>query len=295
MFRSLSDRTVLHNGVSLPWLGIALRRPSGPRALRQTVDAAIDAGVRGFEVDMDDGGAVDFGAALRASGLPRREFFISLRVNGGEYGYAQTRESFDRAQEHLGLGHLDLMLLNRPSVARFPDAWQALEELSSEGRVRALGVVDCGISELREMLARASLRPTINQVAAYPALGQRALSQFCASENIQLRAASPLSGGRILRHPTIAAVAQDHGRTAAQVALRGLLQRDLPSVTATADPAHIREIVGVFDVHLTPEDLARLGQIHASPVAESAAGNTRAARWAGLLGGGRKVAVATAA
>ncbi len=289
VFRSPCDRLVLNNGVSLPWLGHALHGQPGPMAVERAVSAALEAGCRSFHADLDEAGDSAWANALRASGLARGELFLSIGSGGGKQGYAQTRESFERRLDRLGLETLDLCLLDASPASRFLDAWQALEELHGEARVRAIGLRGFPMQALRELLGACDVRPALNQIELHPLAPHKSLRQFCAAQNLQLRALPPLPGRRRAPPSALLALAERHGCSAAQIAQRWCLQRDLPVLTEETDPALLRRAGEVFDFHLDPDELALLDALAPDAVSEAPRGLLR------LLPGGRRRAVATAA
>lgn len=289
VFRSPCDRLVLNNGVSLPWLGHALHGQPGPMAVERAVSAALEAGFRSFHADLDEAGDSAWANALRASGLARGELFLSIGSGGGKQGYAQTRESFERRLDRLGLETLDLCLLDASPASRFLDAWQALEELHGEARVRAIGLRGFPMQALRELLGACDVRPALNQIELHPLAPHKSLRQFCAAQNLQLRALPPLPGRRRAPPSALLALAERHGCSAAQIAQRWCLQRDLPVLTEETDPALLRRAGEVFDFHLDPDELALLDALAPDAVSEAPRGLLR------LLPGMRRRAVATAA
>lgn len=257
MWRSLSDRTVLNNGVSLPWLGLGLDGIADGAPLRAAVEAALEAGCRSFD-GIEPGGERDLGRALRASGIARGELVIASAIRNSAQGYAQTLEAVDRTLERLGLEYLDLCLVHGPVSGPFHRTWQAVEELYCERRVRAIGVVDFSPHQLAALLARGSVRPALNQVEVSPRRAQRALQRHCAAGNIQLQARTPGAQGQASRDPALAAIARRRGRSPDQIALRWLLQRDLPALVPATDATHLARSLDVFSFRLTPEELAQI-------------------------------------
>lgn len=263
MSKHIGARAPLTGGASIPWLGFGLYNITDAKVLRRAIDTALDSGYRAFDNATLYGNETEVGAALAASGLPREELFITSKVWNGEQGYAETLAAFQRSLERLRLDHLDLYLLHWPVPGKFEDSWRALEKLYRDGLVKAIGVSNFERHHLRRLIARGEIRPALNQVELHPELARDELERWCTGEGIRLQAWSPLQHGKILAHPVLRDIARAHGRSPAQIVLAWLLARDIAVVPKAATPAHIRDNAGVFDLELTPADIARIDALDA--------------------------------
>lgn len=260
MCRTLADRIVLNNGVGLPWLGLELRAMRDNKAVQSMVEAALEAGFRGFDASALRGNEASLGRALRASGLARDEVFITARVAHGGSGDPSARGGLDRVLDRFGLDYLDLALLDGPAPGRYARSWAAMEEAYAEGRVRAIGVADFDVEHVQELIARRGIRPAVNRIEL-SSLSRKQMQGFCAARGIQVQAGWSTADAPGADHPALATLAHSLGQTPTQLVLRWAMQRNTPSVVGVTTLAEIREIAGIFDFQLDEEALARIGQL----------------------------------
>jgi diketogulonate reductase-like aldo/keto reductase len=251
----------LNNGVQMPVLGLGTWASTGKKG-RQAVLWALAVGYRLFDTASSYGNEQEIGEAIKASGLPRNEVFITTKVWPGEYGYEATLKAFESSRSLLGLEQVDLYLLHWPGDDRRRriEAWRALETLLADGRARAIGVSNYGVPELEEILQEGDGReiPSVNQVSYSPFNQQRQLCAFCAENGIRIEGYSPLTRGRKLGDRVVRAVAEARGRTPAQVLIRWALQKEVVTIPKAVHQDHIAENAAVFDFSLTAEDMAGL-------------------------------------
>jgi diketogulonate reductase-like aldo/keto reductase len=222
------------------------------------VRAARDHGYRHVDTAKDYGNEADVGAAVRASGLPRAEVFVTTKLWNDDQGYDPALRAFDASLGRLGFDYVDLYLLHWPVPGLRLDSWRALERLYQEKRVRAIGVSNFMVHHLEELLARAEVVPAANQIEISPFLQQREVRAFCAAHGIAIEAYSPLTRGKRLRHPAVAAIAQRVGRSPAQVLLRWAWQHGLIILPKSTRPERIAENAALFDFELSAEVMAEL-------------------------------------
>jgi diketogulonate reductase-like aldo/keto reductase len=248
----------LNNGVAMPRLGLGVWQTARGSVTREAVAAALAAGYRAIDTARIYGNEAEVGEALRGSGLPRAEWFITTKLWNDDQGYDRALRAFDASAKKLGLEQIDLYLIHWPVSEARRESWRALEKLYADKRVRAIGVSNYTVAHLERLLGECSVRPAVNQVELHPFLAQRALRDFCKREKIAVEAYSPLTRGERLADPRIAAVAKKHGRSPAQILIRWALESDLLVIPKSATPARIRENGGVFDFALDEGDRAAL-------------------------------------
>jgi diketogulonate reductase-like aldo/keto reductase len=253
----------LNNGVAIPQLGFGVFQiPDDETAT--AVGSALEAGYRSIDTAAIYGNERGVGRALAASELPRDEIFVTTKLWNSEQGYDSTLAAFDASLAKLGLDQVDLYLIHWPTPARdlYVDTWRAFEKLLADGRTRAIGVSNFTIGHLRRLFDETGVVPAVNQVELHPRFQQRELRAFHAEHGIATEAWSPLAqGGDLLADPALAAIAERHGRTPAQVVLRWHLQLDNVVIPKSATPARIRENFDLFDFTLTDEDLTAIGAL----------------------------------
>ncbi len=251
----------LNNGVEVPALGLGTYKLVGEAAYAP-VRAALGCGYRHIDTASFYENEEAVGRAVRESGVPREEVFITSKVWNTEQGFEETLNAFDRTLQRLGMDHLDLYLVHWPVPGKRLETYRALERLYEEGRVRAIGVSNFTVRHLEELYGACQVMPAVNQVEMSPFLYQRELLEHCRGRNVLVTAFSPLARGQALGDPVLAEVAARHRRSPAQVMIRWCLQKGMAVIPRSADPAHIKENADVFDFSLDDEDMARLDLLH---------------------------------
>ena len=251
----------LNNGVEVPALGLGTYKLVGEAAYAP-VRAALGCGYRHIDTASFYENEEAVGRAVRESGVPREEVFITSKVWNTEQGFEETLNAFDRTLQRLGMDYLDLYLVHWPVPGKRLETYRALERLYEEGRVRAIGVSNFTVRHLEELYGACQVMPAVNQVEMSPFLYQKELLEHCRGRNVLVTAFSPLARGRVLGDPVLAEVAARHRRSPAQVMIRWCLQKGMAVIPRSADPAHIKENADVFDFSLDEEDMARLDLLH---------------------------------
>jgi len=251
----------LNNGVEVPALGLGTYKLVGEAAYAP-VRAALGCGYRHIDTASFYENEEAVGRAVRESGVPREEVFITSKVWNTEQGYDRTLQACERSLARLGTDHLDLYLVHWPVPGKRLETYRALERLYEEGRVRAIGVSNFTVRHLEELYGACQVMPAVNQVEMSPFLYQKELLEHCRGRNVLVTAFSPLARGQALGDPVLAEVAARHRRSPAQVMIRWCLQKGMAVIPRSADPAHIKENADVFDFSLDEEDMARLDLLH---------------------------------
>jgi diketogulonate reductase-like aldo/keto reductase len=250
----------LRSGATIPRLGLGVFQASRGEAER-AVREALAIGYRHIDTARIYGNEQDVGAALRASGLPRSEVFITTKLWNDDQGYDSALRAFDGSLARLGLETVDLYLIHWPVPGRRLESWRALERLQAEGRARTIGVSNYMVHHLEELLARSEVVPDVNQIELSPFLQHREVRAFCAERGIAVEAYSPLTKGLRLSHPTVVAVARRLGRSPAQVLLRWAVQHDLIVLPKSVRPERIAENAAIFAFDLPADAMAELDRL----------------------------------
>ena len=245
---------VLADGNQMPMLGLGVWQvPNGPATVN-AVRWALDLGYRHIDTAQAYGNEESVGKALRDSGLPRDQVFITTKFYpGGNDPAAEARQSLRR----LGVDQVDLYLVHWPQGGPVW-AWPGMEQARELGYARSVGVSNFSASELAEVMAAGTIPPAVNQVQFSPQQYRRALLDACLRRNVAAEAYSPLGTGRNLSDATVTRVAQRAGRTPAQVLLRWCLQHGLPVITKSTHRERIHENAQIFDFTLSELDMAEL-------------------------------------
>ena len=262
MDRKIADRAQLANGTSIPWLGLGVFQATAPGEARHAVECALEYGYRHIDTAAIYRNEAQVGQAVRASGLPREDVFITTKVWNSDHGYQPAIDACKRSLDTLGLDYVDLYLIHWPVESLRHETWRALIHLRETGLCRAIGVSNYTVRHLRELLERTPEHPpAVDQVEFSPFLYQRELLDFCRAHNIQLEAYTPLVRGRKFGHPVVGEIAEKHGRTEAQVLIRWALQLDLVVIPKSSNEERIAENGDVFAWQLTPGDMAALSAL----------------------------------
>lgn len=262
----MTTNLILNNGVELPGLGYGVFQ-TAPAETVTAVETALRTGYRHIDTAAAYGNEREVGEAIRRSGVDRSEIFVETKVWISDYGYDATLHAYDKAAGKLGVDRLDLLILHQPLPTRFDltiDAYRALEQLLADGKVRAIGVSNFMREHLDELLEATTVVPAVNQIEVHPYFAQRDVLAANAEHGILSQAWSPIGGitfyregggGSTLDDPTIAGIAEAHGRTAAQVMLRWHLQEGRSAIPKSVTPRRIAENFDVFDFELSDAEL----------------------------------------
>lgn len=253
----LADGVPLSNGVVMPWVGLGAYRTKPGEEIEKSVSWALEAGYRHVDTAALYGNEEGVGQAVRASGLPREEVFITTKVWTDDMGYDSTLKAHADSEKRLGLGPVDLYLIHWPVVKKIKDTWRAMETLYEEGRVRAIGVCNFHVHHLEALLETAKGVPTVNQLECHPLLSQVPVRAFCKEHGIQVEAWAPIIRGD-LDHPELREISREHKKTAAQVVLRWHLQSGTIAIPKSVRKERILENADIFDFLLSPEDMHKI-------------------------------------
>ncbi|MGW4024891.1 aldo/keto reductase [Streptomyces sp. NPDC005009] len=248
----------------MPQLGFGVWQVPDAEA-ETAVATALEAGYRSIDTAAIYGNEEGTGRALAKSGVPREDLFVTTKLWNSDQGYDSTLRAFDTSLSKLGLEYVDLYLIHWPTPARdrYVDTYKAFEKLLEDGRVRAIGVSNFLPEYLERLTAETSVIPAVNQIELHPHLQQHASREYHAERGIATEAWSPLGSGKgILEIPAIVAIAQKHGRTAAQVVLRWHLQLGNVVIPKSVTPSRIAENIDVFGFSLDAEDLAAISALN---------------------------------
>jgi diketogulonate reductase-like aldo/keto reductase len=257
----LTDTTTLNNGVQMPWFGLGVWRVEEGSQVEDAVKNALQTGYRSLDTAAIYGNEEGVGRAIKESGVPREEIFITTKVWNASQGYESTLAAFEESLQKLGLEYLDLYLIHWPKEGKYKETWRAMEQLYKDGRVRAIGVSNFHVHHLQDLLADATVVPAVNQVEYHPLLNQTELRTFCREHKIQLEAWSPLMQGN-LDLPILTQLAEKYGKSAAQIVLRWDLQNEVVTIPKSITPSRIAENAQVFDFELSADDMAALSELN---------------------------------
>ena len=246
----------LSNGVQLPMIGYGTFQIKDAAQCGQCISEALEAGYRLFDTAASYENEAAIGAALRGSGLPREEWFVTTKLWVQDTGYDGTLRAFEHSLENLGLDQIDLYLIHQP-FGDYYGAWRAMERLYREGVVRAVGVSNFTPERLVDLYMNQELKPMVNQIEIHPFFQQATALRVMKDYGVVPQAWGPFSEAQkdIFNHKTLTRIADKHNKTAAQVILRWHLQRKTPAIPKTVHKERMRENLDVFDFELTEKEM----------------------------------------
>ncbi|MGE6631879.1 aldo/keto reductase [Bacillus sp. NPDC077027] len=258
----LGDTVTLANGVKMPKLGFGVWQVKDGDEVVRVVNEALEAGYRSIDTAASYQNEEGVGQAVKQSGIPREDLFITTKVRNPDQGYESTLEAFETSMNKLGLDVLNLYLIHWPVEGKYKETWKALEKLYRDGRVRAIGVCNFHQHHLEDLLADAEIAPMVNQIELHPKLTQEPLREYCKEKGIHVEAWSPLGNGQLLNHPVLQDIAKKHGKSVAQVILRWDLQHDLITIPKSVTKSRIIENTQIFDFSLSTQDMSVIDQLN---------------------------------
>jgi 2,5-diketo-D-gluconate reductase A len=250
----MTKSRVLADGNEIPLLALGVWQvPDGP-VCEEAVSAALELGYRHIDTAQAYGNERSVGRALRDSGVPREEVFVTTKFYPAR---TDAEAEAQRSLERLGVDYVDLYIIHWPQGGA-TWAWDGMQRAHERGFARSIGVSNFSVAELDELLGVAEIRPVINQVQFNPFAYRRRLLEACEERQIALEAYSPLGTGRHLDDPRVGQIAERHGRTPAQVLIRWCVQRDLVVLPKSTHRERIEANAQVFDFTLSDEEMATL-------------------------------------
>jgi diketogulonate reductase-like aldo/keto reductase len=261
----LTSAVKLNSGYGMPCLGLGVFRSKDGEETYNAVRWALEAGYRHIDTAAAYGNEASVGRAIRDSGIPRDQIFLTTKLWNGEIRAHNEEAAFAQSLKNLGTGYVDLYLVHWPvrEEQGYLRVWEKMERFHKEGRARSIGVSNYHVHHLEDLLKTASVLPAVNQVECHPLLTQVELADYCASKGIAFEPWSPLGAGKLLTHPTLTQIAQRHGKTVAQVILRWDLQRGFICIPKSVHKERIQSNTQLFDFALTEEEMQRIFSLNA--------------------------------
>lgn len=253
----------LHNGIRMPSLGLGVFTLPDDET-HTAVTAALDCGYRLIDTAAMYQNEAAVGDAIRASGIPREDIFVTSKLWNSDHGYDEALAAFEATLERLGFDYLDLYLIHWPLVSdsRIAETWRAFEKLYHDGRVKVIGVSNFLPAHLDELRASATVQPTVLQIELHPTFTQNELRNYARRHDIQVESWFPLggraNGQRLLELPKLASIAAKYSKTTAQIILRWHTQLGLVPLPGSSNPEHIKANADIFDITLTDDELAAI-------------------------------------
>ncbi|MGY0694332.1 aldo/keto reductase [Virgibacillus sp. FSP13] len=250
----------LNNDLRMPQLGYGVWKVPNEEAA-PSVKKALETGYRLIDTAKVYGNERGVGEALANSNISREDLFITTKVWNSDQGYENTLKAFDESLAKLGLDYVDLYLIHwpTPKYDEYVETYKALEKLYKDERTKAIGVCNFDIEHLERIMDECDVVPAVNQVECHPYLQQKELKEFCRKHGIRVEAYSPLMNGTdVLQDSVIQELANQYGKTPAQIILRWHLQSDVVVIPKTVTPSRMEENLNVFDFKLSETDMEQI-------------------------------------
>lgn len=247
---------VLNNGVKMPILGFGVYQITDPELCEQCVYDALMTGYRLIDTAAAYQNEEAVGRAIKRSGVPREEIFVTTKLWIQDAGYESTKKAFAKSLERLQLDYIDLYLIHQP----FGDvygSWRAMEELYREGKSRAIGVSNFQMDRLIDLILHHEVTPAVNQIETHPFCQQIESAEFMKEHHVQIESWAPFAEGRnnIFQNEVLVSIAEKYNKSVAQVILRWLTQRGIVAIPKSVHKERIIENFNIFDFELSQEDM----------------------------------------
>lgn len=267
--KSLTDSYELSNGVKIPCVGFGTWQIANGETAVSAVKEALRVGYRHIDTAAGYGNEESVGIAVKESGIPREEIFITSKLQNSHHGYEATMQAFEETLKNLDMDYVDLYLIHWPNPIKFRDCWEeanagtwrAFEELYEAGKIRAIGISNFRPHHIEALLKTAKIAPMVNQIRLCPGETQPETSEYCRAHNILLEAYSPLGTGKVFDVPEMQQLAEKYGKTIAQICLRWSLQMGYLPLPKSTTPSRIRENTQIFDFELSEEDVKLIANL----------------------------------
>lgn len=259
-----NDVQILNNGYPMPSVGLGVYKISD-EDMTTVINAAIEAGYRAFDTAYFYGNESSLGSALKNSGVPREDLFLTTKLWNDYQGYDKTFEFFNKSIENLQTDYLDLFLIHWPCEedGLFVETYKAMEELYEQGKIKAIGVCNFKQHHLEKLMSETHVVPMVNQIEVHPYFNQQDVQDFCDHYDIKVTAWMPLMRNRgLLDDPVIIKLAEKYEKTPAQIVLRWHLAHNRIIIPKSQTPKRIRENIDLFDFNLELTEVAEIDALN---------------------------------
>lgn len=246
----------LNNGVEMPVLGFGVYQMNDALECEKAVLDAIEAGYRLIDTASAYGNEEAVGNAIKKSGVPREELFITTKLWISDAGYEKAKKAFDVSLQKLQLDYLDLYLIHQPYGDVY-GSWRAMEELYREGKIKAIGVSNFHPDRIMDLIIHNEIKPAINQIETHPFNQQIETQNFLQENEIQIQSWGPFAEGKndMFTNELLAGIGAKYNKSIAQVILRWLTQRGVIAIPKSVKKERIIENFNIFDFELNAEDM----------------------------------------
>jgi len=252
----------LNNGVNMPIIGFGVYQVPDAEECENAVYEALMAGYRLIDTAAGYLNEEAVGRAIRRSGIPREELFITTKLWVQDAGYENAKLAFAKSLKKLQLDYLDLYLIHQP-FGDYYGAWRAMEELYREGKIKAIGVSNFHPDRLMDLIVHNEIVPAVNQIETHPFYHQLESAAFMKQQGVQHQSWAPFAEGRgdLFGNEVLASIAEKHNKSVAQVVLRWLVQREVVVIPKSVRKERIVENFDIFNFELSAEDIEQISTL----------------------------------
>ena len=252
----------LNDGNKIPQFGLGVFQISGDEKTKEACLEAFKLGYRHVDTAHAYQNERGVGQAVKESGIPREEIWITSKLWPSEYGEGKTAKAIDKMLERLQTDHIDLLLLHQ-QFGDYLGAWKDMEKAVAESKVKSIGLSNFESERLEEVLAAATINPSVLQVECHPYYQQNDLKKRIAPYNTVIESWYPLGHGdaALIEEPVFTKLAEKYGKTNAQIILRWHIQEGIIVFPKSSNPVHIKENIDIFDFELTEEEMNEIRQL----------------------------------
>lgn len=253
------DFIKLNNGLEMPILGFGVFQIPDQKECEQAVLDAIETGYRLIDTAASYGNEEAVGNAIKKSGVPREELFITTKLWVQDAGYENTLKAFEKSLKKLQLDYLDLYLIHQPYGDVF-GSWKAMQELYNSGKIKAIGVANFHPDRIADLISNSGFTPAINQIETHPFHQQLESQKFLAENDVQIQSWGPFAEGKndIFQNEVLASIGRKYDKSVAQVILRWLTQRNVVAIPKSVRKERMAENFNIFDFELSSEDIQNI-------------------------------------
>ncbi|AKG37114.1 aldo/keto reductase [Paenibacillus durus] len=256
------QNVTLNNGVEMPILGFGVYQIDDEDVCEESVYNALMEGYRLVDTAAVYENEEAVGRAIKRSGVPREEIFVTTKLWIQDAGYKSAKIAFETSLKKLQLDYLDLYLIHMP-FGDVHGSWRAMEELYHEGKIRAIGVSNFLNDRLMDLIVHHEIVPAVNQVETHVFTQQAENAQFMKDHHVQIESWGPFAEGKnnIFKNEVLGSIAEKHHKSVAQVALRWLIQRGIVAIPKSVHKERIIENFNIFNFELSEEDMGKIAAL----------------------------------
>lgn len=257
-------RFTLNNGVKIPAVGVGVFRVEDATIAYETVKTALSVGYRHIDTAMIYGNEEAVGKAIKDSGVPRSEIFLTTKLWNDDQRSGKVQEAIDASLKRLGTDYVDLYLVHWPVKGTYVSIWKEMEKVYKSGKAKVIGVSNYNPHHLDDLLKEAEIVPAVNQIECYPYLTQESVIKYCKDKGIYPEAWGPLGAGKsdVLTNPIITEIAKKHSKSPAQVVLRWNVERGVIVIPKSVHKERLIENLSITDFELSADEVKQISSLN---------------------------------